>query len=107
MYSMHVNVVVQAWLHSTLPSTPTPRPQTHQKTKENSLLVSNVEVTSSTYKCRMTEKFICNIFRDICSRMVYLINKTKKKVFEFQKTPIIYSEVKETRLHVVEMQRIC
>lgn len=26
-------------------------------------------------KCRMRENFICDIFRDICSNMVYLINK--------------------------------
>lgn len=58
---------------STDPKTPNPP----RKTEENSLIVSNVEVTSPTYKCRMKEKFICNIFRDICSSMVYLINKKK------------------------------
>lgn len=81
MYSMHVNVVVQAWLQYIRlpPRLPARDPETPpRKTEENSPIVSNVEVTSPTYKCRMKEKFICDIFRDICSSMVYLINKKKK-----------------------------
>lgn len=79
MYSMHVNVVVQAWLqYIQLPPHPWFQPRDPpRKTEENPLIVSNVEVTSPTYKCRMKEKFICDIFRDICSSMVYLINKKK------------------------------
>lgn len=58
--------------HSAPP--PSPLKSEPMESWRNLLLVSNVELTP-TYKSWMKEKFICDIFRDICSSMVYLINK--------------------------------
>lgn len=52
-------------------SSPPEFPEKTVKTQRKTPIVTDVESSSPTYKCWMKEKFICDIFRDICSYGVF------------------------------------